>query len=433
MELFKPVTKISVDVSVDVTNTANKYALENHKVDFELISFTTFYQYNNEKKQILEENFSDEQLLDPGLKFTQEYEIRLYPNKKDTEFKVLSTLATNKNKTKVYLLIDPKSVILVNNSSVKKMIDYILKKKLRLGFLINIFEPDLEYEVKKFLKFLKVQTQLITPYKILIAQAIEPEKQSKSEVIFHYHQKKKRDNEEEDHAYKDELVTEYLKAVQTTGGRSCMGKYILPIKPDTKSFKELEYDEYSMIKEENETSIKYYAKFEGKVKYNENILSIRKDKTTEVDDDSIDFPDRRLNVLVVDDALIIRRRLKKLLEELGHTVVAEAKDGVESIEEYIKHKPDLVTMDITMPNMTGIEAVAEIKKIDPNAKIIMVTSHGQEEMVIGAIKAGAKGYLLKPITTYKIIHELHKFSARQDQEEKKKKVVVDTEEDDFFM
>ncbi|HEX5670107.1 MAG TPA: response regulator [Sulfuricurvum sp.] len=109
-----------------------------------------------------------------------------------------------------------------------------------------------------------------------------------------------------------------------------------------------------------------------------------------------------LKILVVDDSLIIRRNIAKMLEGMGHEIVAEAKDGNEAIACFTKHTPDLITMDITMPDMDGIEAVKEIMKSNRAAKIIMVTSHGQEEMVITAIKAGASGYVLKPVTAEKL-------------------------------
>jgi len=109
-----------------------------------------------------------------------------------------------------------------------------------------------------------------------------------------------------------------------------------------------------------------------------------------------------LNVLVVDDSMIIRRNLKKMLTELGCNVIAEAANGQEAIELYVKHNPDAVTMDITMPVMTGIEALKEIRKNYSDAVIIMVTSHGQEDLVMDAIKSGAKGYMLKPINIDKL-------------------------------
>ncbi len=109
-----------------------------------------------------------------------------------------------------------------------------------------------------------------------------------------------------------------------------------------------------------------------------------------------------LKILIVDDSLIIRKKITTIVEKLGHEVVGEAKTGQEAIEIYESAKPDLVTMDITMPDMNGITAVKHIVEMDKNAKIIMVTSHGQEDMVIDSIKAGAVGYLLKPITDEKL-------------------------------
>jgi len=109
-----------------------------------------------------------------------------------------------------------------------------------------------------------------------------------------------------------------------------------------------------------------------------------------------------LKVLIVDDSLIIRKKITTLLEKLGHEVIYDAKNGQEAIDAYLSKKPDLVTMDITMPDMDGITAVKQIMAKDVDAKIIMVTSHGQEDMVIKSIQAGAVGYMLKPITEDKL-------------------------------
>jgi two-component system chemotaxis response regulator CheY len=95
------------------------------------------------------------------------------------------------------------------------------------------------------------------------------------------------------------------------------------------------------------------------------------------------------NVLIVDDAKIMRLNLKIILEKLGHQVVSEAQNGFEAIEKYKVTKPDFVTMDVTMPSINGIndgiDAVGEIIKYDKDAKIIMVTSHGEQDKVIKAI------------------------------------------------
>ncbi len=115
-----------------------------------------------------------------------------------------------------------------------------------------------------------------------------------------------------------------------------------------------------------------------------------------------------LNIMIVDDSTIIRRTLKAKLEALGHTIVAQAKSGKEAIELYEKVIPDLVTMDITMPIMNGIEALKSIKKSYKDAKVIMITSHGEEKMVMDAIMNGAKGYILKPITEEKLSEAIYK-------------------------
>lgn len=111
-----------------------------------------------------------------------------------------------------------------------------------------------------------------------------------------------------------------------------------------------------------------------------------------------------LSVLVVDDSLITIKKLCTYLAELGHKVINTASTGREAVAAYANDKPDLVTMDITMPGMDGIEAARQILSRFPDAIVIMVTSHGQEAMVMNAIKAGARGYILKPIDKERLRH-----------------------------
>jgi len=109
-----------------------------------------------------------------------------------------------------------------------------------------------------------------------------------------------------------------------------------------------------------------------------------------------------LNVLITDDAMIIRKKINTYATNLGHKVIGQAKSGAEAVSMAKELKPDLITMDITMPDMNGIVAVRRIKEFDKKVKIIMVTSHGQEDMVVKSLKEGAKGYVLKPITEKKL-------------------------------
>ncbi|MCJ8270422.1 MAG: response regulator [Psychrosphaera sp.] len=107
-------------------------------------------------------------------------------------------------------------------------------------------------------------------------------------------------------------------------------------------------------------------------------------------------------VLVVDDSIMMRRNLTKLLEQDGHEVIAEAKNGMLAYTAYQKNLPDLVTMDITMPIMDGISSVKKIIGDYPDAKIIMISAQNQQTMVYDALKSGAKNYLLKPIRIEKL-------------------------------
>jgi len=110
-------------------------------------------------------------------------------------------------------------------------------------------------------------------------------------------------------------------------------------------------------------------------------------------------------ILIVDDAAYFRTKLKKILESMGHEVVGEAMDGINAGKMYIMTKPDLVTMDISMPKANGIEGVKNIIGKDENAKIIMISSRGQRHFVLEAMRYGAKHFVLKPfdVNTLKFI------------------------------
>lgn len=113
-------------------------------------------------------------------------------------------------------------------------------------------------------------------------------------------------------------------------------------------------------------------------------------------------------VLVVDDAAFMRMMIKDILRKGGYEVVGEAEDGARAVDKYKELKPDLVTMDITMPDMDGISAVKEIRKLDPNAVIIMCSAMGQQAMVIDAIQAGAKDFVVKPFQPDRVLEAVRK-------------------------
>jgi len=113
-------------------------------------------------------------------------------------------------------------------------------------------------------------------------------------------------------------------------------------------------------------------------------------------------------ILIVDDSPIMRRNLGFILTKAGHEIVAQCMNGGQAYHLYKTHTPDIVTMDISMPEVDGIEGVRRIKKDFPEAKIIMVSALGQKEMVLEALKFGAKHYIIKPISPDKLLSVINK-------------------------
>ncbi|WP_273123066.1 response regulator [Metabacillus sp. HB246100] len=116
-------------------------------------------------------------------------------------------------------------------------------------------------------------------------------------------------------------------------------------------------------------------------------------------------------ILITDDAAFMRMQLKDIISKAGHEVVGEAENGEVAIEKYKELMPDIVTMDITMPVMDGVQAVRGIKAVDPNATVIMCSAMGQQQMVVEAIQAGAKDFLVKPFSPERIVEALEKLSS----------------------
>ncbi|MBN1467515.1 MAG: response regulator [Fusobacteriaceae bacterium] len=113
-------------------------------------------------------------------------------------------------------------------------------------------------------------------------------------------------------------------------------------------------------------------------------------------------------ILIVDDAAFMRMMIKNILIKEGYEVVGEAENGAQAVEKYKELTPDLVTMDITMPEMDGITAVKEIMKINKGAKVVMCSAMGQQAMVIDAIQAGAKDFIVKPFQPDRVIEAISK-------------------------
>ena len=114
------------------------------------------------------------------------------------------------------------------------------------------------------------------------------------------------------------------------------------------------------------------------------------------------------NILICDDAAFMRMMIKDILTKNGYEIAGEAENGVKAVEKYNETKPDLVLMDITMPEMDGIQALKKIKEADPNACVIMCSAMGQQAMVIEAIQSGAKDFIVKPFQAERVFEAVKK-------------------------
>ncbi len=115
-------------------------------------------------------------------------------------------------------------------------------------------------------------------------------------------------------------------------------------------------------------------------------------------------------ILIVDDAAFMRMMLKDILTKNGHEVVGEGVNGSDAVEKYKSLSPDVVTMDITMPEMDGIAALKAIKALDPNAKVVMCSAMGQQAMVLESIQSGAKDFIVKPFQAEKVLETIGKLT-----------------------
>lgn len=116
-------------------------------------------------------------------------------------------------------------------------------------------------------------------------------------------------------------------------------------------------------------------------------------------------------IMIVDDATVIRKNLKYLFEELGHKIVHEATNGVDAISKYESCKPDVITMDISMPRLDGLQTVKKMTEKYPNAIIIMITALAQKQNVYDAIKAGARDFIVKPVESRELKKVLDKLKG----------------------
>jgi two-component system, chemotaxis family, chemotaxis protein CheY len=114
------------------------------------------------------------------------------------------------------------------------------------------------------------------------------------------------------------------------------------------------------------------------------------------------------SVLIADDAAFMRMMIKNILSEAGYEILGEAENGAVAVAKYKELKPDLTTMDITMPEMDGLQALKEIRSVDPAARVVMCSAMGQQSMVIESIQAGAKDFIVKPFQPDRVLEAVQK-------------------------
>lgn len=119
-----------------------------------------------------------------------------------------------------------------------------------------------------------------------------------------------------------------------------------------------------------------------------------------------------LRVMIIDDALFMRKMLREICERAGFEVVAEGDNGEVVLELYRQHRPDLVTMDIVMPNCSGIEALRGLMNEDPQAQVVMVSALGQDTLVLEAVEAGARDFIVKPFKETRVLEVFRRVTAR---------------------
>ncbi len=126
-------------------------------------------------------------------------------------------------------------------------------------------------------------------------------------------------------------------------------------------------------------------------------------------------------IMIVDDSVVIREKLKIMLTKAGHEIVAEAGNGLQAALLYTRLKPDIVTMDITMPGVDGLEGIRRIREVEPTAQVVVVSAMGQRDVIVEALNSGAAGFILKPFDINKVlsvmqaVEERRRLGAAEDQ------------------
>ncbi len=276
---FTPIIKISTNIKEDLLLCAQSNKIDAHEVDFDLLSYETFYQkaedngwHPMEGKNLLKQ-ITQEELYDSSFLLRQEYQIRIRPFTPHQFLDLRFSIAMNKSKGIVTALIDPASTIPLKKGVqewIKEVIDH---RKLRLGFLIATADEELDDAILRLLARLQKQGPLSEPYPIVIAKFFPAIEAVNDAIILHY-KKEHEHNSLIEGVQPDDLLFEYILPKHGRNGRGCDGVAIVVPEPIIKYAGVIKIDDTTIRSEQDENSIRYYAKVSGFVKRDKGVFSV---------------------------------------------------------------------------------------------------------------------------------------------------------------
>ncbi|NOQ30834.1 MAG: hypothetical protein GQ570_06895 [Helicobacteraceae bacterium] len=279
---FSPYQVKTRDLVRTLVEASGEHGIKASMVDFDLLSYESYYKNHNTQEWKLfnraESPFIVEAtaLENSKQEFFQEYVISVKPLRKDdSNLDLIIKLSANKSKSKVIVKVSKASTIIYAHDSAVKIKDIIYKKLLRLSFLIDIFDSDLDVQILDLLDIIKDKGSLDKDFTITACEALNPKDSIDDHIIYNYFDETNKELFTPVSA--DECVVTYVKPVRGVSGRGCNGKFIEALSPTEKHAKYLRIKDDSLRKEDEELEIKYYANIDGFITNEEGALSVGKD------------------------------------------------------------------------------------------------------------------------------------------------------------
>ncbi len=376
---IRPTVTKTDNVAKEIARIAKNYDIKQESLDFNILDVVTYIRSGNssEWEEIDNQelsNIEEEKLLNPDFYIKQIYEVEIFSRSRNKEpieeFKI--AIGANATVCKIYMQIKAGSVLRFYSGIKEDLEMYINKHKVRAGILIYIFDEMLDDVVSKLAA--KVQVEEIITYEkqetILIAQSIEPTQTLDGTLILHFEKKKNEQKENKvDYAdrgfiqsvYKDELLIEYIKPQIGKPGRDCRGRYIKPKDPTEKNPINFEIDEETIYVREDEKSIKFYARENGYITFEENKYTIK----SEADVDEVTFKTTgSIKVGTDSEVNLIVTEANAIKDAIGTGMKVEVTklnvEGNVGSEAYIK------AIEVNVGGQTHKTSTIEAKKVDIN-------------------------------------------------------------------